>query len=204
MPRKLPEDPSKRRYQIFKRIYQNLSHWQALMEDRGMEPIITDGVTGEDIYIGDLMIGLDSLPPRQRQAFELICLRGYTETAARDELLPHSKSSTPVQQYADSGLVRMVNAYDAYQNGLWPGNWRKIVTNLHPLVRQHLESARKEIIAQLTGMQQALQQVEALLSGKPPAIPPPRPTNTPAATPPKPRLEDVAKEATAEALASAG
>lgn len=119
MTRKLPDDPTKRRRQVFKRCFQHLEHWQALREDRGMEDIITTP-DGEDVYMGDLMVGIEYLPPRQRQAFELICLRGYTETAARDELLPNSKSSTPVQQYADSALIRMIEAYDLKQEGKWP------------------------------------------------------------------------------------
>jgi hypothetical protein len=73
--------------------------------------------TGEDIYIGDLLVGLDSLPRRQRQAFELICLQGYTESAATEVILPNSNSSTPVQQYADAGLIRMIAAYDKKQAG---------------------------------------------------------------------------------------
>lgn len=107
------------RYSKFKRCYQNLEYWRALREDRGMDDIITTP-DGEDVYMGDLMVGIDVLPPRQRQAFELICLLGYTETAARDELLPNSKSSTPIQQYADKALIRMIEAYDLKQAGQWP------------------------------------------------------------------------------------
>lgn len=218
MARRLPDDPLKRRRQVFKRIYQNLEHWQALMEDRGMAPVITTP-EGEDIYIGDLLVGLDSLPPRQRQAFELICLRGYTETAARDELLPNSKSSTPVQQYADSGLARMVHAYELKQVGAWPPAEepkpvrkktirRKIMAALHPLVRKHLENSRKEIVAEIQGLQQALQQVEGMLglsaSGNVPAAPKPPAAPAPPAPAGKPNLQEMAKEAAAEALAATG
>lgn len=185
MARRLPDEPYKRRLQVFKRAYQHMSHWQALMEDRGMPDIITDEVTGEDIYLGDLMVGIDSLPPRQRQAFILICLNGYTETAARDELLPNSKSSTPVQQYADSGLVRMVEAYDAKQAGHWPPpeqpkpikrktKRRTVMAALHPLLRKHLEDAKKDILAQIDGLKSALAQVDDMLS-KTPAAPAPMP-----------------------------
>jgi hypothetical protein len=65
------------------------------------------------------MVGIDSLPNRQRQAFELICLRGYTESAATAILLPNSRWSTPVQQYSDDGLKKMIAAYDARQDGTW-------------------------------------------------------------------------------------
>ena len=108
---------SKRRIQVFKRIYQNYYHWRSLIESGGASDILA--VDGEEIYIGDLMIGIDTLPLRQRQAFELICLQGYTESAATAILLPNSRCSTPVQQYSDDGLKKMVAAYDAKQNGTW-------------------------------------------------------------------------------------
>jgi hypothetical protein len=192
-----------------------MSHWQALMEDRGMAPVITDELTGEDIYIGDLLVGLDSLPPRQREAFVKICMLGYTETAARDEMLPQSKSSTPVQQYADSGLVRMVAAYDLKQVGAWPPPVpepktelakprkkktirRKIMAALHPLLRKHLEDARKDILAQMEGLKVALAQVDDMLDSgaKEPAPTAPAAADQPAPNPKpegKPNLQEMAK-----------
>lgn len=116
-----PDEPyqeSKRRIQIFKRIYQNMEHWKAQQEDYGMSPVITT-IDGEDVYYHDLMTGRDTLPLRQSQAFELICLQGYTESAATEILLPDSKWSTPVQQYSDDGLKKMIAAYDAKQAGTW-------------------------------------------------------------------------------------
>ena len=89
MGRRLPDyDPdrdgeysnSKRRIQLFKRVYQNYFHWQSLRETGEVDDVLS--VDGEEIYIGDLMTGIETLPLRQRQAFELICLRGYTESAA--------------------------------------------------------------------------------------------------------------------------
>lgn len=113
-----PYETSKRRIQIFKRIYQNMEHWKAQQEDYGMSPVITS-IDGEDIYFHDLMTGIDTLPLRQRQAFELICLQGYTESAATAVLLPDSQWSTPVQQYSDDGLKKMIIAYDQKQAGTW-------------------------------------------------------------------------------------
>jgi hypothetical protein len=184
MARRLPDDPTKRRLQIFKRCYQNLQH------------------------------GIDYLPLRQRQAFERICLKGYTETAARDEMLPNSKSSTPVQQYADSGLVRMVAAYDAKQRGDWPPpqpvvkpkprRFSFIMSALHPLIKKHLEDARKDIMAQIDGLKVALAQTEELLGirgNNAPAPTQPAPNPKPQETPEggKPDLTQMAKE-----LAQAG
>lgn len=211
MARRLPDDPAKRRLQVFKRCYQHLSHWAALIEDRGMGDVITTP-EGEDIYLHDLLTGIDSLPRRQREAFQLICLQGYTETAARDEMLPNSRSSTPVQQYADSGLIRMVDAYDAKQAGCWPPSPFLSVSiiavrmtiimaqaALHPLVKQGLEASRKKILAEIDSLNQALQQVESIMSiASATAAPaaPAAPAN-PAPNPKpegKPSLADAAKE----------
>lgn len=108
---------SKRRLQIFKRIYQNYYHWQSQREAGNVSDILT--IEGEDFYLGDLLIGWPTLPPQQQKAFDLICLRGYTENAATKEILPKSRWSTPVQQYSDDGLKKMVAAYDAKQIGAW-------------------------------------------------------------------------------------
>jgi hypothetical protein len=175
--RQLPDDPVKKRRQIFKRAYQHMQHWQALIEDHGMSDVITSD-EGEDIYLRDLLVGFNYLPPRQRQAFELICLRGYTETAARDVLLPNSKSSTPVQQSAESALIRMIAYYDDKQAGVWPPESKTtrkksrsiIMTVIHPLVRGHLEEARKAIIAEIDERKKALGQVEELLKAAAPNL----------------------------------
>lgn len=116
-----PYEASKRRREIFKRIYQQRDHWRALQEDHGMQPFITSP-DGEEIYYGDLMAGLPVLAataPQQLRAFERICLKGYTESAATAEILPNSKWSTPVQQYSDDALRKMIAAYDAVQDGTW-------------------------------------------------------------------------------------
>jgi len=174
--RKLPTDPVKRRRQIFKRVYQNLQVWDALREDRGMSDVIPTE-DGEDIFRGDLMVGYQYLPPRQQQAFNLICLQGYTETAARDVLLPNSKSSTPVQQYADSGLIRMIAAYDAKQAGKWPppevakkqksqpkrSPAMPTKPELHPMVRKSLEDTLQQIHGEIQELKKAAIQVEEML-----------------------------------------
>jgi hypothetical protein len=120
MARKLPVNPDKRRREYIKRIFQHLQHFHALMECGEMELVgIVTTPEGEEVFLSDLMIGIESLPPRQRQAFELICLKSYTESAATAIMLPESKWSTPIQQYADAALDRMIKAYDCKQEGTW-------------------------------------------------------------------------------------
>ncbi|ACH62170.1 hypothetical protein MYRNA_201 [Mycobacterium phage Myrna] len=116
-----PYDTSKRRREIFKRVYQNMERWRAQQEDYGMSPFM-ESPDGETIYYGDLMTGLPVLAataPQQLKAFERICLKEYTESAATAEILPDSKWSTPVQQYSDDALRKMIAAYDAVQDGTW-------------------------------------------------------------------------------------
>lgn len=119
MPRELPSDPAKRRIQHFKRLYQHIEHFHSLLEsgDLPFPLIVTIPDTGEDVYIDDLLVGIDKLPPRQREAFELVCLQGWTETDAARKMMPDSKWSTPTQQYANSALDRMIASYDEKQAG---------------------------------------------------------------------------------------
>ncbi|QDF18645.1 hypothetical protein SEA_PUPPER_159 [Gordonia phage Pupper] len=108
---------SKRRLQTFKRLFRQYYQWRSLRDAGQVDDILT--IEGEDFYLGDLLTGIDTLPPQQRKAFELICIFGYTESAATEIVLPNSSSSTPVQQYSDDGLKKMVMAYDAKQAGTW-------------------------------------------------------------------------------------
>jgi hypothetical protein len=107
----------KRRLQVFKRLYQQYFYWCAMRETGEIGDVVS--IEGTDYYLGDLLTGLDTLPRQQRRAFELICLRGFTESAATKIVLPESRWPTPVQQYADDGLRKMVAAYDAKQAGTW-------------------------------------------------------------------------------------
>lgn len=152
--------------------------------------------TGEDVYLADLMVGIDTLPRRQREAFELVCLQGYTEAAAKAKMLPHSRSSTPIQQYSDSGLARMVARYDEKQiGGFFPALRRLLMTTpLHPVFRHHVENARKDIMAQIEGLKVALSQVDEVL----------KPSATPRQPPKvKPTLEEAAAEEVSQELMGA-
>lgn len=113
-----PYETSRRRREIFKRTYQKMGHWRSLQYQGVMTQFLTSP-DGEEIFYGDLMVGHDSLPPQQRKAFDLICLQEYTESAATEVILPESKWSTPVQQYSDDGLKKMIKAYDSKQQGTW-------------------------------------------------------------------------------------
>lgn len=112
--------------------------------------IVTIPETGEEVYLADMMVGIDSLPPRQREAFEMICCLGFTETDATKIMLPGSRWSTPCQQYADTALERMVRAYDDYQAmGITPPPYIEKNRNKKESIAdgQATHSTRAEILA---------------------------------------------------------
>lgn len=109
--RKLSEDPVKRRLQIFRRIYSHWWEWKSLVEEQQLHFIT---VEGEVIYFHDLLIGLDKLPPRQRQAFVIHILHCTPEREA-SKIMGTSWVSL-VGQYSTAALKKMVLAYDAVNN----------------------------------------------------------------------------------------
>ena len=74
------------------------------MESGDIEDIITT-IDTEEVFYYDLLTGFDSLPPRQQQAFDLICLQGYTESAATKIMLPDSKMEYSCPAVRRHGLV---------------------------------------------------------------------------------------------------
>lgn len=120
MPRQLPTDPAKRRVALWKRMYSQYEHWASLVESHQIYYITLEG---EEIYFYDVMVGLDTLPPRQRLAFDLHVLQGYSEQAAAQVMFPGSKWSTPVQQYSNIALQKMIEAHDNYQHGIVPADY---------------------------------------------------------------------------------
>ena len=111
MPRKLSDDPEKRRLQIFRRIYSHWYDWKSLIEQEQLHFLEIDG---ETIYFYDLLVGLDSLPPRQKEAFVVHILRGIPEREA-SKVMGTSWVSL-VGQYSTAALKKMVAAYDAINN----------------------------------------------------------------------------------------
>ncbi|QDH91805.1 putative RNA polymerase sigma-70 factor [Mycobacterium phage Phrappuccino] len=198
MPRQLPDDPVKRRLAVFRSLYQHMNHWREQIECGLMEDIIIDPASGEEIYFGDLLVGIDDLPPRQREAFALICLEGYTETAAAKVMLPNSKYSTTVQQHLNAALERMVIRYDEQQTGVRQliRKWRVVMSTLHPVVESHLKDALKtaradideqlhELSLKQADLKAARSQVEQLLKNEVPfAVKKPKTEDTDAAEAP--------------------
>lgn len=117
MVRKLSTDPEKRRLQIFRRIYTHWWEWKSLVEQEQLHFI---EVEGETIYFYDLLVGLDRLPPRQRQAFVIHILHCTPEREA-SRIMKTSWVSL-VGQYSTAALKKMVAAYDEINNPEGVGN----------------------------------------------------------------------------------
>lgn len=115
--RKLPTDPEKRRLALWRRLYSRYAHWESLVESHQLYFIELED---EEVYFYDVMVGLPTLPPRQKMAFDLHILQGYSRQQAAQVMFPGSKWSTPVQQYSNIALRKMVDAYDAFQLGVKP------------------------------------------------------------------------------------
>lgn len=143
-----------------------MPHWREQILLGAMSDIITVPETGEDICYGDLLVGRPRLSPRQGEAFDLICLQGYTETAAAAIMLPNSKWSTTVQQHVNAALERMVAYYDEHQSGVHRiiKRWR-ILMSMHPIVKTHLEealnAARQDLVADNQRLSAEEQQIRA-------------------------------------------
>ena len=107
------------RLKTFKFIYRGLPYWQAYRETRGPLDTITTP-DGEEVSYYDLLAGIDTLPRRQRQAFELIYLRDLTQRQATDVMMPGHRWQV-VQEYAQLAIQRMLHAYDDRQRDVQCG-----------------------------------------------------------------------------------
>jgi hypothetical protein len=151
----------------------HMPHWHEQIVAGTMSDIMIIPETGEEVYYHDLLVGINTLPPRQREAFELICLQGYTETAAAKVMLPNSRWSTTAQQHVNAALERMVARYDEHQSGVWKflKKWRAVMS-LHPIVEVHLKdalkAARSDLLAQMEPLKAALGQVDQMIKGEAP------------------------------------
>lgn len=169
----MPKDiDPQHRLEIFSRIYQYMQHWHAQMEMGTMDDIITIPESGEEVYYGDLLVGLDTLPDRERQVFELVHLQGYTQIAAA-KLVPHIPGH-PVSEASRAALVHMVRCYDRAE-GVIEEQEKAVevmVEQLHPIVAGKLREALDELVAardeaarRAEEMGREIGRVEAMLSG---------------------------------------
>src|ERR1700747_2133779 len=102
-------DIQESRRQIFAKIYMHMAHWHAQIENGTMTDIIMTPEC-EEVYFGDLLVGLPLLSERERPIFPLIYLQGYPQTAVM-QLLP-ADPGCPVKMASRTTLTHMINEYD--------------------------------------------------------------------------------------------
>ncbi|AVO25016.1 RNA polymease sigma factor [Rhodococcus phage Finch] len=114
MGRKLPTDPERRRLHLFRNLYVNYYRWGREIE--GNPQLVFLNVDGEEVFYYDLLTGLEALPKRMREAFELHLMFGMSEKDAAREM-GFKKWPTLVGQYSTAALRRMIVAYDTVHTG---------------------------------------------------------------------------------------
>lgn len=98
------------RRKTLERILKNYATWRALYETEG-EAVSVISAHGDEWHIFDVLDGLDELPPRQLEAIVLTCLEGRSELEAA-KIMGFKKWSTPVQQYRNLGLNKLLAMHD--------------------------------------------------------------------------------------------
>ncbi|WP_267716684.1 hypothetical protein [Streptomyces sp. CoH17] len=89
----------------FEKVLRGYQTWQAAVEDHNIDTI---RVGDEEYCFYDILDGIKTLPPRQRQAFDLIVIEGKKEVQAAREM-GFQRWSTPVQQYKNIAVKKLWN-----------------------------------------------------------------------------------------------
>jgi len=162
-------DPQKR-LEVFSRIFQHLQHWHAQIEMGTMGDTIIIPGSGEEVYLYDLLAGLNQLEDRERQVFELVHLQGYTQLAVA-KMVPHVPGHS-ISETSHLALEHMVAAYDQVQSGGRatmeavepPQEDRTVevtVVELHEIVVRKLREARDELAQARDDRQRAAEAAQA-------------------------------------------
>jgi hypothetical protein len=103
-------DPLKRRRKIIERLLKNWQNWGSLVESEGLFSLTVDG---EDYHYLDMLTGLNSLPPRQRQAVFLMCVEDRSEHDTARIMGFDNPLVSPCPQYKSAGIIRLIEYLDA-------------------------------------------------------------------------------------------
>lgn len=100
----------KEKRKTFSRVLKNYAAWKSLVESEGLFSIkLRDG---EELHYMDILEGFKVLPPRQRQAVWLMCVEDKSEVEVA-EIMGFQSWPTPVQQYKNIGLARLIKYQEA-------------------------------------------------------------------------------------------
>lgn len=115
--RKVPLTPEEQihanRVRLLGRLLKNYQLWECIVRDEGLLYITIDG---EEWHFFDLLDGIKTLPPRQKEALIKVYLEDKREVDAAREM-GFVKWSTPVQQYASLALERLLKFHDEARGG---------------------------------------------------------------------------------------
>src|SRR5664279_2700693 len=100
----------KRRKKILQNLLKNWQAWHSLIEQGG-SPFLT--LEGEVYHYYDILEGLNSLPPRQRQAVFLMTVCDMSELETAKTMKFKNVHVTPVSQYRSIGIDRILDYLDA-------------------------------------------------------------------------------------------
>lgn len=95
-------------WQVLEKLLRNIHEWREYYIEHGIEEIELDG--GYVVNFHDLLRGIDTLPPRQREALILTCIDNLKEEEAA-ELMGFTKWSSPVGTYKKMALKRLLERY---------------------------------------------------------------------------------------------
>ncbi len=104
------EVEEKRRRKIIERLLKNWQAWGALVQSEGLFSIKIDG---EEYHYLDMLTGLNSLPPRQRQAVFLMCVEDRSEHDTASIMGFDNPLVSPCPQYKSAGIIRLIEYLDA-------------------------------------------------------------------------------------------
>jgi DNA-directed RNA polymerase specialized sigma24 family protein len=100
----------KRKKKILQNILKSWQLWHAHIETGG-SPFLT--VDGEDYSFYDILDGLNSLPPRQRQAVFYMTVMDMSELQTAKTMKFKNVNITPVSQYRSLGIDRILDYLDS-------------------------------------------------------------------------------------------
>lgn len=99
----------KEKRRVFAKVLKNFAKWMSLVESEGL---FTITVEGEEMHYMDVLNSFEVVPTRQRQAVWLMCIEDRSEQDVA-KIMGFTSWPTPVQQYKNLGLSRMMRFLNA-------------------------------------------------------------------------------------------
>lgn len=102
----------KEKRKVYARVLKKYAYWKSLVEAEGEQFATIKLPGGQEIHYMDVLEGFKVLPPRQRQAVWLMCVEDRSEAEVA-QIMDFKNQITPVQQYKNFGLARLIEYQEA-------------------------------------------------------------------------------------------